>query len=303
MKTDDPKGVYVPLATAFDRDGRVNTFAMDKLTRFALDNGVHGVITAGSTGEFFGLEIEDRKLLLETVMAVVDKRIPVYAGTGAITTEETIKLTQQAEVLGADGVLVITPFYISPSQEDLYEHYIQISQSTRLPIIIYSNPARTGGVLLSPGTISKLAKVDNIIALKDSSGNLALTAEYITRTREEDFMLLMGQDKLFFSGLMHGCKGLIAATANVVPDLVVKLYDAYVQKDFTRCLALQERVTLIRQGFESATFPVAVKEMIKMVGIDVGTAKAPLGKGKTLSSDDLDKLQKLITVARAQIKT
>jgi len=179
----------------------------------------------------------------------------------------------------------------------LAEHYIQIAKSTRLPIIIYSNPARTGGVKPSPDTLSKLARVDNIIALKDSSGNLALTAEYIMRTREEDFMLIMGQDKLFFSGLMHGCKGLIAATANVVPDLVVKLYDAYIREDINQCLALQERIALIRQGFESVPFPVAAKEMIKMVGIDVGTPKAPLGIGRSLSSGDLDKLQKLITEA------
>jgi 4-hydroxy-tetrahydrodipicolinate synthase len=294
MKSDASKGVFVPLATAFNRDGRVNSAAMEKLTQFVVGHGVHGVITAGSTGEFFGLEMRDRELLLETVLEVVNKKIPVYAGTGAITTHEAIKLTRQAETLGADGVLVITPFYISPSQEDLAEHYIQIAKSTRLPVIIYSNPARTGGVMPSPDTLSKLARVDNIIALKDSSGNLALTAEYITRTREEDFMLIMGQDKLFFSGLMHGCRGLIAATANVVPDLVVKLYEAYVQKDINQCLALQERVALIRQGFETAPFPVAAKEMIKMVGIDVGTPKAPIGSGKTLPSDDLDKLRKLI---------
>lgn len=297
MKSDASRGVFVPLATAFDRDGRVNSVAMDKLTRFVIDHGVHGVITAGSTGEFFGLDIQDRELLLNTVLEVVNKKIPVYAGTGAITTHEAVKLTRQAETLGADGVLVITPYYISPSQEDLAEHYIQIAKSTRLPVIIYSNPARTGGVIPSPETVSKLARVDNIIALKDSSGNLALTAEYITRTREEDFMLIMGQDKLFFSGLMHGCRGLIAATANVVPDLVVKLYEAYVQKNIKQCLALQERVALIRRGFESAPFPVAAKEMIKMVGIDVGTPKAPLGSGKTLHSDDLDTLQELIRKA------
>jgi 4-hydroxy-tetrahydrodipicolinate synthase len=192
---------------------------------------------------------------------------------------------------------VITPFYISPSQEDLYEHYVQIARSTALPIIIYSNPARTGGVLPSPDTILRLAQVDNIIALKDSSGNLALTADYITQTRTQDFVLIMGQDKLFYAGLMHGCSGLIAATANVVPDLVAKLYEAHARKDFSRCLDLQERVTLIRQGFESASFPVAAKAMIKMVGIDVGVPKAPLGSGKTLSPVELEKLQELITSA------
>jgi len=113
MKSDTSKGVFVPLATAFNRDGRVNSVAMEKLTRFVLGHGVHGVITAGSTGEFFGLEMQDREILLETVMAVVDKKIPVYAGTGAVTTHEAIKLTRQAEEIGAQTVCWLSHHFIS----------------------------------------------------------------------------------------------------------------------------------------------------------------------------------------------
>ena len=294
MNANSLKGVFVPLATAFNNSGAVDVSTMRKLTKFVVDNGVRGVMPAGSTGEFFGLNKKDRKILLEAVLSEAQGKIPVYAGTGAVTTREVIELTKQAEEIGADGVLILTPFYIMPSQEDLYEHYVRIANNTSLPVIVYSNPGRTGGVCPAPETVLKLSRIENIVGLKDSSGNLALTAEYIRQTEDGDFCVLMGQDKLFFAGLMHGCTALVAATANVAPKLVVELYDAYVNKSFERCLHLQKKVTLLRDGFECLPFPVAAKALIKMVGIDVGPPRAPLGLGRELSSEELKKLKKII---------
>jgi 4-hydroxy-tetrahydrodipicolinate synthase len=294
MTEDYIKGVYVPLATAFNKNGGIDTVAMKKLTQYMLENGVHGVMPAGSTGEFFALTVKDRKRLLEVVLTEVNGRIPVFAGTGAVTTRETIELTRQAESIGADGVLVITPFYISPSQDDLYEHYLKIAKCTRLPIIVYCNPGRTGGLLLTPDTVSRIAEIENIIALKDSSGNLALTAEYVKQTRGKVFSILMGQDKLFYAGLMHGCTALVAATANVSPALLVNLYNACVARDVERALSLQEKVTMIRDGFESMPFPVAAKAMIKMAGVSVGPPAAPLGLGKEITPEELGRLEKIV---------
>jgi len=294
MKKTTLKGVLVPLATAFRQSGGVDIAKMKKVTQFVCQGEVHMVIPAGSTGEFFALTREDRKRLLEIVLEEVNGRVPVYAGTGAITTRETIELTRQAEEIGADGALILTPFYISPTQEDLYEHYATIAKKTRLPIIIYSNPGRTGGVTPSPQTAKRLAKIKNIVALKDSSGNLGLTAEYIRQTKDEDFSILMGQDKLFYAGLMHGCTGLVAATANVAPRLLVELYRAYTKKDFEKCLTLQEKVTLIRNGFELLPFPVAAKAMMKIAGVDVGLAQTPLGTGKEIPPDILAELKKIV---------
>lgn len=294
MSTDSIEGVYVPLATAFKKDGSIDRVAMEQLTHYMLENRVHGVMPAGSTGEFFALNMKDRQVLLEVVLDKVNGNIPVFAGTGAVTTKEAIELTRQAESIGADGVLVITPFYISPSQEDLYQHYVMIAKSTSLPVIVYSNPGRTGGLFPTPESVLKISKVENIVGLKDSSGNLALTAEYIKQTQDQDFCVLMGQDKLFFAGLTHGCTGLVAATANVAPKLLVRLYEAYIRRDFQTCLALQHKVTLIRTGFETMPFPVAAKAMIKMAGVDVGPPAAPLGLGKEITSYELDRLQKIV---------
>jgi len=294
MNKGSIEGVYVPLATAFKEDGGIDKAAMQKLTDHVLENGVHGVMPAGSTGEFFALTMKDRQVLLEVVLDKVNGRVPVFAGTGAVTTKETIELTRQAESIGADGVLVITPFYISPSQEELYQHYMKIAKSTSLPIILYSNPGRTGGLYPAPETVLRISKVENIVGLKDSSGNLALTAEYIKQTQDQDFCILMGQDKLFFAGLAHGCTALVAATANVAPKLLVQLYEAYISRDFQSCLDLQHKVTLVRKGFESMPFPVAAKAMIKMAGVDVGLPAAPMGLGRELSPEELRQLEGIV---------
>ena len=294
MSIENLKGVFVPLATAFDVKGHIDRSAMRKLTKFVLEAGVHGVMPAGSTGEFFALTKQDRKELLETVLDEVNGQVPVYAGTGAVTTRETVELTKQAEDIGAEGVLVITPFYISPSQDELYEHYRIIAKNTSIPIIIYSNPGRTGGLYPIPETVLKFSRIGNILGLKDSSGNLALTAEYVRITQNEDFVILMGQDKLFFAGLVHGCTALVAATANVAPKLVVELYEAFSKRDFDRCLIAQDKVSLIRKGFEALPFPVAAKAMIKMVGVDVGAPAAPLGTGRKITPSLLKELEAIV---------
>lgn len=292
--TQTLKGVYVPLATALTEKENLDETGMRRLIRLVLEGGVHGLISGGSTGEFFGLSPEKRRLLLEIVLEEVKGRVPVYAGTGAITTRETVQLTRQAQDAGADGALILTPFYISPTQEDLYNHYMRIAGETDLPIIIYSNPARTGGVYPSPETIARLSEITNIVALKDSSGNLALLSEYVRQTKETDFFILMGQDKHFYAGLLHGCTGLVAATANVAPRLLVDLYHAFVEKDLERCLSLQEGVRRIREGFEALPFPVAAKAMIKLAGVDVGPAFAPLGRGREIPPDILARLKEIV---------
>ena len=291
------EGVLIPLASAIDDKERINESQMRKLARYVCKYRPHAVVTSGSTGEFFGLDFDDHKKLLEIVLHEVNGRCSVFAGTGAVTTKKSIKLIEQAEKAGADGALVITPFYITPTQEDLYAHYSMIASATDLPIIVYSNPARTGSVCPNPDTIVKLSKINNIVALKDSSGNLALTAEYISKTKDSDFSILMGQDKLFYAGLMQGCKGVVAATANVAPKLLMELYEAFINGDYDRCKSLQEKVTILRNGFESLPFPVAAKAMIREVGVDVGLPFAPLARGCAIQEDILLMLKRMVAEA------
>ena len=189
-----PKGIIPAMVTPFDKEGKINEIMLRKLVNFLLDAGVHGLFPVGSQGEFYGLEKEEKKKVIETVLDETNGRAPIYAGTGAIITREAIVLTRMAEDIGADAVSIITPFFISPSQDELYEHYLSIAKSTHLPVLLYNNPGRTR-VNLSSYLVERLSKVDNIVGIKDSSGDMTLTSEYIRRTGD-NFSVLFGRDTL-----------------------------------------------------------------------------------------------------------
>lgn len=272
-----PEGIIVAMVTPFDRQENINAQRVRDLTNFLLKAGVHGLFPTGSQGEFYALEEEEKYRIWETVTEEVNGRVPVYAGTGAITTRETIKLTQLAEKVGIDAVSVITPFYIRPSQEELYEHYVQIAKSTHLPLLLYNNPARTGHVKLNVSLVKKLSEIDNIIGIKDSSGDMDLTIKYIQNT-DSNFSVLAGRDTLIYGVLMYGGKGAISATANVVPEVAVQIYQKFREGDYGGALKAQQRLAPVRNAFALATFPVMVKEALDMRGIPVGPARKPVRK-------------------------
>ena len=213
--------------------------------------------------------------------------MPVYAGTGAITTREVIALNKLAERAGADAVSIITPFFVSPSQEELYRHYVAIAETTRLPVLLYNNPGRTGGLSLSADLVAQLAEHPDIAGIKDSSGDLSLTAEYVRRTGD-DFTVLLGRDTLIYAGLLHGAKGAISATANVAPALAVEIYQAFIEGDLKRALEAQCRLAPLRDAFGLGTFPVVVKEALELVGIGAGPARSPVGP---ISEEKREKLK------------
>ena len=194
-----------------------------------------------------------------------------------------------AESAGAQAVSVCTPFFIKPSDEELLDHYTAIAKSTRLPVLLYNNPGRTG-VNLSAEIVVQAAKVDNIIGIKDSSGDMTLTAEYIRRT-DESFAVLAGKDTLIYGTLAYGGRGAIAATANVAPKLVVEIYDAFMVGDYKRALAAQYRLAPLRLAFEFGTFPVVIKEALNMIGIEAGYAARPVG---TISGAKREELKEIL---------
>ncbi len=213
--------------------------------------------------------------MIEIVVEETAGRVPVYAGTGAITTAETVTLTRNAESAGADALSVITPFFITPAADELYAHYAAVAAATKLPVLLYTNPARTG-VALSADLAVQLATIDNIVGIKDSSGDLTLTLEYIRRSGP-DFHVLSGRDTLIFATLASGGAGAIAATANVAPRLVAEIYDAYQAGKLAQARAAQQRLAPLRLAFEMGTFPVVIKEALAMMGICGPRAKAPVG--------------------------
>jgi len=276
--TFEPKGIIPAMVTPLTSDGKINVESLRKLTNHLIDGGVHGLFPVGSQGEFYALTFEEKKRTIEVVVEEARGRVPVYAGTGAITTREAISLTKMAESAGASAVSVVTPFFIRPTEAELMEYYVAIAKATRLPILLYNNVARTG-VNISADFVVRASKVDNIVGVKDSSGDMTLTAEYIRRAGET-FSVLAGRDTLIYGTLCYGGKGAIAATANVAPKMIVEIYEAFKAGDMKRSLDAQFRLAPLRLAFDLGTFPVVIKEALTLIGIEAGPGIAPVGAMK-----------------------
>lgn len=284
------KGIIPAMVTPLDTKEELNERALRQLVNYLIDGGVHGLFPVGSQGEFYSLSQEEKQRIWEIVVEESDGRVPVYAGTGAITTREVIALNKLAVQAGVDAVSVITPFFITPSQEELYRHYVAIAEATNLPVLLYNNPGRTGGVNLSADLLARLAEHPNIVGIKDSSGDFSLTIEYLRRTGD-DFAVLLGRDTLIYAGLLHGAKGSISATANVVPELVVEIYQAFMEDERTRALSAQKQLAPLRLAFSLGTFPVVVKEALDCIDIPAGPARRPVGP---ISQDNREKLKEIL---------
>jgi len=283
------RGIIPPMITPFDDDEKVDNETIKKMTNYLIDAGVHGVFPLGSTGEGYGIDFDEKKKVIETVLEATNKRVPVYAGTGAITTKESIRLAEMATKIGVDALSVITPYFISPNEEELYTHYKEIASSTDLPIILYNNPGRTG-IDLSLELIIHLSSIKNIVGIKDSSGDMTKAAEIIRRTGS-DFSVLAGRDTLIYGFLAYGGQGSVAATANIVPELVVSIYELYQKGEYQSALDAQFKLAPLRMGFSLGSFPVIMKEGLKLRGIDVGNTLKPI---KPLSVEAREKLKEII---------
>jgi 4-hydroxy-tetrahydrodipicolinate synthase len=291
-----PKGIIPAMVTPITGDGKINTEALRKLTHYLIEGGVHGLFPVGSQGEFYALTFEEKKKVLEVVVDETRGRVPVYAGTGAITTREAVALTKMAESVGASAVSVITPFFVHPSDAELLEYYTAVAKSTRLSVLLYNNPGRTG-VNISADFVVKASKVDNIVAIKDSSGDLTLTAEYIRRTGET-FSVLAGRDTLIYGTLCYGGKGAIAATANVAPKIIVEIYEAFMAGDMKRSLEAQFRLAPLRLAFDLGTFPVVIKEALTLIDIEAGVGIPPVGGMKPEAKAELKEILKNMGLLR-----
>jgi 4-hydroxy-tetrahydrodipicolinate synthase len=271
----EAKGIIVALATPLDEEEGVDEIGLRRLVNHVIAGGIHGILALGSQGEFYGLSANEKKTVLEIVIDEVHRRLPVYAGTGCCTTRDTIALTRMAEEIGADAAAVLTPYFLSPSGPELYDHYAAVAAATKLPVLLYTNPARTG-VNLLPELVARLSRIENIVGIKDSLGDLSETMEHI-RVCHDGFSVLAGKDTLIYSTLQCGGQGAISATANVVPDLVVEIYEALLAGDAAKSLAAQRRLAPLRRAFSLGTFPVVVKEALFMMGICSARALAPVG--------------------------
>jgi len=267
-------GIIPALATPMLEDESIDEDGLRALVAHVIERGVHGVFAAGTQGEFYGLSAEEKRRVFQVVVETAAGRVPVYAGTGAPTTRETITLTGMAAELGVNAASILTPYFIRPRQDELIRHYEAVARAVHLPIVLYANPGLSG-VGLEPDTVAELAQIDNIVGIKDSSGNLNLTADYISDA-PAGFSVLAGNDGLIFSTLELGGAGAIAATGNVVPRLLVAIYEHARAGEFEAARAAQAQLARLRKTFGLGTFPVIMKEALHILGVCGARARSPV---------------------------
>jgi 4-hydroxy-tetrahydrodipicolinate synthase len=269
-------GVVPAMATPFTADFRLDEARARELIEWYLECGVHGISIAGSQGEFWSLEESERLRVIEIAVRTAGGRVPIYAGTGGVTTRESIRMTQAAEALGADLALVITPYFVQPSQDELLQHYGAIAKATKLPVMLYNNPPRTQ-VNVLPATLAKaMAAHENIVGMKDSSGDLTQSIEYqLLPSRRA--LLFSGRDTIALAMMIHGADGTISPAANVFPRLMVRLYDAFRAGNIAQARRISDIFAPLRAAWALGSFPVVIKEAMTLAGHGAGPARPPIG--------------------------
>ncbi len=292
------EGVIPAVVTAFQEDEKLDLGALKVIIERLLKAGVHGIFVVGSTGEFWALSREEKRSIFETAVETVAGRMPVYAGTCANSTAETVLLSKEAEDTGCDFVSVLTPYFIKPSDDELYLHYKAVAEAIKIPVILYSNPARTN-ILLSTSLVRRLAEdFERVAGVKDSSGDLTQTAEYINSTPER-FRVIAGRDTLIFPTLMMGGPAAIAATANIVPEIVVGIYEKFSQGNFDEARKWQKKLAPLRLAFSLGSFPSVIKEAAELRGLPAGPCRRPTGP---LLPENREKLKNILQGMGVEIR-
>jgi 4-hydroxy-tetrahydrodipicolinate synthase len=286
-------GIIPPVATPMQANEDLDLPRLKWFLDHLIASGVHGIFVLGTNSEFYALDEREKQEVIATAVAHVNKRVPVYAGTGAETTREVVRLTQMAEREGADGVSVITPYFISPTQQEIYDHYRRVAEHTSLPVILYNNPATCGGVKIDVETVARLAQIPNVLAVKDSSGDLQNTVEFI-RVVPERFAVLMGRDTLIFPALVMGARGAVPATGNVAPALLAEIYNTFQRGDLAASKAAQQRLNPLRLALSLCTAPGGVKAALQMLGMPIGPCRSPVAG---LSPEKLPKMRAALEAA------
>jgi 4-hydroxy-tetrahydrodipicolinate synthase len=269
------RGIIPPVVTPFRDDESLDLPGLRAHVDRMLAAGVHGIFVLGTTGEFYALDEAEKQAVVAEAVAHVGGRVPVFAGTGAETTREVVRLTKMAEREGAAGVSVITPYFLKPTQAELVDHFRRVAESAALPVVLYNNPATCGGLSIEPDTVARLAEVPNVVGIKDSSGDLQNTIEIIRRVPPA-FAVLNGRDTLICAALMFGAKGAIPASCNVAPELCVGVYEAFARGDLPAAKEYQARLHPIRVAMALGTGNGAVKEAMALLGRPAGPNRRPI---------------------------
>ena len=287
------EGIITPIVTPVNRDENqsINFEALKDLIEHLISHGLKGIVLLGSNGEFHVIDEEEKIELARQTIKIVNHRVPVFVGTGCCSTRETIRLSKKMEELGADALSVITPYFLKPSDDDLYVHYKAVADSVNIPIILYNIPKATG-CPLSPELVDKLADIDNIKAIKDSSGELDRLEAYAKIAKEKDFELLVGSDSKITYAYNLGATAAVAGTSNVIVDTLVGLDRALRLGDEEQAIQLQKDIDVLRSVLKLGTVPSVIKRSCELANIaKVGPARLPV---QELSQKDDKKILEML---------
>jgi len=266
-------GVLPALVTPF-RDGAVDEAAFVALVERQIAGGVHGLVPVGTTGETSTLSHDEHRRVVELCVKTAAGRVPVVAGAGSNATAEAIELARHAKAVGADGALVVTPYYNRPSQEGLYAHYAAIAEAVQIPILIYNVPSRTS-VDISNATLARLSRLPNIVGIKDATGDLARASEQRLMCGP-DWVMLSGDDPTALGYMAHGGHGAISVTSNVAPDLCAAFFNAAMTGDWKTALYWQDRLIRLHKALFSDASPAPTKFAMAHLGLCLDEVRLPL---------------------------
>jgi len=284
-----PEGIFPALVTPFTEDGKkIDEEALRNLINHCIKLGVNGVVPCGTTGEFINMTAKEKKKVISTVVDEVDGKVKVVAGTGASGTSQALEMTKYAKDAGVDAALIVTPFYLKPTDRGIYEHFDTIASKVDLPIILYNIPQCTG-LALPWQMVEDLAQIPNIVGVKDSSGQLSFILAVLEKVRDK-INVLCGHDEIVVGALAAGCSGAILASANIIPDVWVKVYDAIRKGDVKTAQKEQYRVQKIARIIAKSG-PVGTKEALNMMGLKVGPVRLPLSVGGELTYEEREELR------------
>ncbi|MFC0271489.1 4-hydroxy-tetrahydrodipicolinate synthase [Metabacillus herbersteinensis] len=266
--------VLTAMVTPFDHNGEVDFNATRTLVNYLIANGSDGLVVAGTTGESPTLTAEEKVNLFKIVVEVANGRVPVIAGTGSNNTKASISLTRQAEEAGVDGIMLVTPYYNKPSQEGLFQHFKTIAQSTPLPVMLYNIPGRSV-VNMSVETIVSLSKINNIVAIKEASGDLEAMAQIISKT-PSDFTLYSGDDGLTLPVLAIGGAGVVSVSSHIIGNEIQEMINSFKNGDVHGAASTHRNLLPIMKALFAAPNPSPVKSALNMRGLNVGGVRLPL---------------------------
>ena len=291
-------GIISAMVTPLHPDESIHEEELVNQVNRQIAAGVASVFCLGTNGEFYAFNMEEKKKIIDLTVKAVDGRVPVLAGTGCVTTKETVELTNYAKEAGVDAVSVIAPYFAGISQEGLLVHYETVANTCKIPLIMYNIPARTG-VNIAYTTVKKLAPNPYIIGIKDSSGNFDNTLRYIEET-PDDFIVLCGNDSLILWTLMAGGNGGISGVTNLYPEHMVSMYKKYAAGDFEGAKKAQDDIRCIRDCFQGYNPNSVVKRGTNLLGHPVGPAKAPFNIEDTALDEKLKEAFKAFEALQKQ---